>query len=350
MAPIYQLSKESMLDLSHRKTQIVATIGPASESEETLKELIGAGLNVARFNTKHNLPEWHQERILRVRKVAKELGTDTKVLLDLQGPEVRIAIPGGTPFDVKKDEQIAVVSDAGDQQRVIVVPADVISSMEVGHQILLADGACEFTVTEKTADYLKVACTYDCTVKQSKTMNTPGVVLNMPALTEKDLSYITSLHDTAIDYVALSFVRTAADIANLRAKLAENRITAQIVAKIENQTAIENLDEIIAAADAVMVARGDLGVELPFYEVPHWQKIIIQKCNAANKFVITATQMLLSMVENPRPTRAEVSDVANAVYDHTNAVMLSEETTIGKFPVKVVQTQAMIVAYHEQFV
>lgn len=339
-----------MIDVSHRKTQLVATIGPASESQAVLAELIQVGLNIARFNTKHNLPEWHQERMLRVKKVAADLHADTKVLLDLQGPEVRIAIPAGEPFEVKKDEEIAFVSDKAATGKKVIVPADVISSLEVGHQILLADGACEFTITQKNDQGLLAKCNYDCTVKQSKTMNTPGVVLNMPSLTEKDLSYLTSLQGTEIDYVALSFVRSAADIEMLRGKLAEFHITGQIVAKIENQEAIDNLDEIIAAADAVMVARGDLGVELPFYEVPHWQKVIIQKCNAANKFVITATQMLLSMIENPRPTRAEVSDIANAVYDGTNAVMLSEETTIGKYPVKAVQTQAMIVAYHEQFV
>ncbi len=339
-----------MLDLSHRKTQVVATIGPVSDSEEVLKELIQAGLGIARFNTKHNLPEWHQERMLRVKKVAKEMGASTKVLLDLQGPEVRISIPNGTPFDVKKDEEIKFVSNQSTEERTVIVPADVVESLNVGNSVLLADGSCEFEITKKEDGLFVAKCLYDCTVKQSKTMNTPGVVLNMPSLTEKDMSYLTSLAGTEIDYVALSFVRSAADITNLRNKLKENNISAQICAKIENQKAIDNLDEIIAASDAVMVARGDLGVELPFYEVPHWQKVIIKKSNAANKFVITATQMLLSMIENPRPTRAEVNDIANAVYDGTNAVMLSEGTTIGKFPVKAVQTQAMIVAYHEQFV
>lgn len=339
-----------MLDLSQRKTQIVATIGPVSESEEQLKEMIQAGMNIARFNTKHNLPEWHQERMLRVKKVAADLGTDTKVLLDLQGPEVRIALSNGDSFEVKKGEEVRFVSKASNDLRTVVVPADVIASLSVGNQILLADGSCEFNITKKENDELVAVCLYDCTVKQSKTMNTPGVVLNLPALTEKDMTYLTSLNGTTIDFVALSFVRDAKDIENLRSKLSENNITAKICAKIENQKAIENLDEIIAASDAVMVARGDLGVELPFYEVPHWQKIIIKKCNEANKFVITATQMLLSMIENPRPSRAEVNDIANAVYDGTNAVMLSEESTIGKFPVKAVQTQAMIVAYHEQFV
>lgn len=339
-----------MVDPTQRKTQIVATIGPVSESEETIAELIKGGMNIARFNTKHNLPEWHQERMLRIKKVAKELGADTKVLLDLQGPEVRIKLTNGDSFEVLKDEEIYFVSSESSDEKSVLVPTDVIESLSIGNQVLLADGSCEFVITKKEAGILTAKCAYDCTVKQSKTMNTPGVVLNMPALTEKDMSYISSLSGTEIDFVALSFVRTASDIENLRAKLKEHNISAQICAKIENQKAIDNLDEIIASADAVMVARGDLGVELPFYEVPHWQKIIIQKCNAANKFVITATQMLLSMIESPRPTRAEVSDIANSVYDGTNAVMLSEESTIGKFPVKAVQTQALIVAYHEQFV
>jgi pyruvate kinase len=181
-------------------------------------------------------------------------------------------------------------------------------------------------------------------------MNTPGVVLEMPSLLPKDLEYIEGAKSENIEYIALSFVRDRRDIEQLRSELVARNMNSQIVAKIENQAAIDNLAEIIASADAIMVARGDLGVEVPYYEVPHWQKFIIQECRKANKMVITATQMLLSMTQSPRPTRAEVSDVANAVYDGTSAVMLSEESASGLFPVKSVETQAQIVAYHEKFV
>jgi pyruvate kinase len=333
-----------------RQTQIVATIGPSSESEEQLKEMINAGLNIARFNTKHNLPDWHREHIARVNKVAQEMNAPVKVLLDLQGPEVRITVPQ-TTFALQKDETAQFVSnEQTTAEKTIVVPSHVIESLQVGNQILLEDGKCDLTVVEKQGEMLVAKANYACQISTRKTMNTPGVVLNMPALIDRDTEFIVATQHEKVDYVALSFVRDKNDIDLLRNELAKYNLHPQIIAKIENQKAIDNIDEIIAEADAIMVARGDLGVEVPYYEVPHWQKVVIKKSRAANKFVITATQMLLSMVNNPRPTRAEVNDVANAVYDGTNAVMLSEETAMGKYPVKTVETQAKIVEYHEQFV
>ncbi len=341
-----------MLDLSNRKTKIVATIGPASESEEKIKEIIEAGMNIARFNTKHNVPEWHVERMRRIKKVAKELGADIKVLLDLQGPEVRVNVLNTDSFEVKKGDKIFFTSEMETTEpNAVNIPADVITSLNIGNQISMQDGASEFVITEKSETTLRAEAVYDCKVSTRKTFNTPGVVLNMPSLLPKDIEYIdAATEEGLVDYIGLSFVRNAKDIEILRAELDKRNMKSQIVGKIENQAAIDNLDEIIAASDAIMVARGDLAVEVPFYEVPRHQKIIIKKCNEAKKFVITATQMLLSMMENPRPTRAETSDIANAVYDGTDAVMLSEESAMGKWAVRAVQTQAMIVAYHEKFV
>jgi pyruvate kinase len=334
-----------------RRTKIVATIGPASESESVLTEVIQAGLNIARFNTKHNQPEWHVEKMRLVKDVAKKLGVEVPILLDLQGPEIRTNTLNSASFIVKKGEIIKFTAQlTPETPNAVEVPQQVVDSLNVGNQILLADGACEFKVVEKTADALMAEALYYCEVKPRKTMNTPGVVLDMPSLLPKDVEYIDAAKSEGVEYIALSFVRDSKDIQQLREELNKRNMNSKIVAKIENQAAIDNLAEIIAAADAVMVARGDLGVEVPYYEVPHWQKVIIADCRKANKFVITATQMLLSMTSNPRPTRAEVSDVANAVYDKTDAVMLSEESASGMFPVKAVETQAQIVAYHEQFV
>lgn len=331
-------------------TKIVATIGPVTETEEVLEQLAIAGMNVARFNTKHSDPEWHNERLRRVKTVAKKLGQPIATLLDLQGPEIRIVLPEEKPFPVKRGDAVTFTSDEKhDAKHFALVPQVVIESLSIGDQVLLEDGACEFTVVEKAGSYIMAQAMMACEVKHRKTMNTPGVVLDMPSLTERDYLYLDGVDPKIIDYVGLSFVRNARDIAILREELAKRKIDADVIAKIENQEAVDNLDEIIAAADAVMVARGDLGVEVPFQELAYWQKNIIIKCRDAAKPVITATQMLKSMVNDPRPSRAEVSDVANAIYDGTDAVMLSDETTIGEYPVKAVQTQAIIAEFNEEY-
>lgn len=331
-------------------TKLVATIGPATDSEETLKELSNAGMNVARFNTKHSDPEWHNERIQRVHKVSQELNRPIAVLLDLQGPEIRINLPGEQSFDVEAGEAVTLASsEDGVSPKTMIVPKEVIEGVEIGSQILLEDGACEFEIVEKKGNVAIAKAALACTVKHRKTMNTPRLVLPMPALTDRDYAYLNGVDMTMVDYVGLSFVRNAADIENLRKELNAKNSTAGIIAKIENQTALDNLDEIIEASDAVMVARGDLGVEVPYQELIHWQRTIITKCRQASKPVITATEMLKSMVEKPRPTRAEVSDVAHAIYDGTDAIMLSDETTIGKYPVKAVQTQANIASFNEPY-
>ena len=329
-------------------TKIVATLGPATETEEIMEALINAGMNVARFNTKHGTPEWHLERIHRVKKVAKKLNKSIGVLLDLQGPEIRINTKDGASFEVKENDLIKFTSELPGEKE-MNIPTNVVEAIQIGDMVSIDDGICEFEVVEKDKTSLTVKVLGDYTIKHRKTMNTPGIVIDMPSLIENDLVQLDNMTDNDIDFVGLSFVRDTKDIAILRDELKKRNLHTDVVAKIENQTAIDNLDEIIEASDAVMVARGDLAVEVPFERLTYYQKMIIEKCRIAGKPVITATQMLESMTFNPRPTRAEVSDVANAIYDGTDAVMLSGETTLGKYPVKCVATQAKISAYNEPF-
>ncbi len=332
----------------NKLTKIVATIGPATDSEEILADLLKAGMNIARFNTKHSTPEWHDERIKRVHAASQQTGIPMGVLLDLQGPEVRIDVPGEQSFSVKQDEIVTFSSDPqSGADNLVIIPQNVIETLSVDNLVLLDDGACEFVISKKGKNYLEATVVHDCKIGHRKTMNTPGVILDMPSLTDRDMSYLDGVDLKNVDFVGLSFVRDKADIDILKAELKKRNSDAKIIAKIENQAAIDNLDEIIENSDVIMVARGDLGVEVAFQELTHWQKVMIEKCRIAAKPVITATQMLKSMVTNPRPTRAEVSDVAHAIYDGTDAVMLSEETTIGEYPVRAVEVQAKIAEYNE---
>lgn len=332
----------------NKLTKIVATIGPATETEEILENLINAGMDVARFNTKHGTPEWHLERIHRVKSVAKKLGKSVGVLLDLQGPEIRINTKGGESFEVKENELIKFTSKEP-LEKEMNIPSNVVEAIQIGDTVSIDDGVCEFEITAKDKESLTVKVLGDYTIKHRKTMNTPGIVIDMPSLIENDLVQLDNMTDSDIDFVGLSFVRDTKDIAILRDELKKRNLHTDVISKIENQAALDNLDEIIEASDAIMVARGDLAVEVPFERLAYYQKMIIEKCRTAGKPVITATQMLESMTFSPRPTRAEVSDVANAIYDGTDAVMLSGETTLGKYPVKCVETQARIASYNEPF-
>jgi pyruvate kinase len=335
---------------AERKTKIVATIGPTSESEEIIRQLITAGMDFARFNTKHNEPTWHIERIQRVRKVAAEMGKNIPILLDLQGPEVRITILNSDQFEIKKDEEIVFTSqEKHEHPRAVFIPQEVINSMKAGDMMSIGDGLCELRVQTRQDTELHATAIDNYTIKTRKTLNTPGVILDTPSLLEKDIGFLDALKAQNIEMVALSFVRDTRDIAQLRESLTVRGMNAAIVSKIENRRAIENFDEIAQGSDVIMVARGDLGIEIPYYEVPHWQKEMIKKCKSLGKPVITATQMLLSMANSPMPTRAEVSDVANAVYDGSTAVMLSEETAQGSYPARSVAVQEQIVSFHEQF-
>jgi len=327
----------------------VATIGPATQSEEIIRQLIENGMNVARFNTKHSTPEWHLERIKRVHQIAKEMGQPIAILLDLQGPEIRINLLNGKAFVVTKDQVITFCSDQDEPKpNQPQIPQDVIDALSVDDSILIDDGLGEFIIESKAGSCLQARALSNFEVGHRKTLNTPGVTINLPALIEQDIKHLDAATNDLVDYIGLSFVRNAQDIEILRAELKKRNLTQDIVAKIENQSAIDHLEEIIIASDAVMVARGDLAVEISFQKLTYWQKTIIHQCRQHAKPVITATQMLKSMVDHPRPTRAEVSDVANAIYDGTDAVMLSEETTIGKYPVEAVATQAIIAEFNEQ--
>ena len=331
-----------------KSTKIVATIGPATESEEIIKDLISAGMNVARFNTKHGTPQWHQERMKRVKKVAKEMGTSIGILLDLQGPEIRITLPTDDAFPVTPGDKVTFTSDEKNKTaKTPYIPQIVVDTLEVGHEVSIDDGIGQFEVVEKHADYIVCSAQGTFEVKQRKTLNTPGILIDLPSLIPADLVQLDGANNDLVDFIGLSFVRNKEDIFALKKEMKARGLEADVIAKIENQAAIENFDEILDHSEAIMVARGDLAVEVPFEELAHWQKELIRKSREKGKPVITATQMLKSMVDNPVPTRAEVTDVANAIYDGTDAVMLSEETTIGNFPVKAVATQAKIAAFNE---
>lgn len=331
-------------------TKIVATIGPATESEEVIEKLIRAGMNVARFNTKHNDPQWHSSTMWKVRHVAERLGVPVALLLDLQGPEIRINLANNQEINVTNGQEVVFVSEStfGETESP-KIPQIVIDSLSEGRKILIDDGLGEFEIVHRGGDrlYTRALCSF--TIKNRKTLNTPGVMVELPSLIESDIVQLENAKNNGleIEYVGLSFVRNGNDIAVLREKLNEIGLSSAIVAKIENQSSINHLEEIIDIADSIMIARGDLAVELPFQELTYWQKMIIKMCREKAKPVITATQMLKSMVDSPRPTRAEVSDVANAIYDATDAVMLSEETTVGQYPAEAVETQALIASFNE---
>ncbi len=333
-----------------KKTKIVATIGPASDSTKMITDLILAGVNVFRFNMKHADIPWHVERVGLVRKIEKALQIPVGILIDLQGPEIRIKTQGGEKIEVKKGETILFVSEfRADEQRQIRIPRrEVMKTLQVGDGFSIDDGMVKFKITEKMdhLGFMAVAAN-NFVIGNNKGLNTPGIDIPLPSLTKDDLLKLDAMRKLEVDFVALSFCRTKKDILTLKRELRERKMHVDVVAKIENKKAVENVDEIIEEADVIMVARGDLGVELPVEQISYVQKLLIAKARAARKPVITATQMLQSMVENPIPTRAEVSDVANAIYDGTDAVMLSSETTSGKYPLETVECMANIARYNE---
>lgn len=331
-----------------KNTKIVATIGPASDTEEKIASLLQAGVNVFRFNMKHGTVEWHTERIQRAQKVADSLGIPVGILIDLQGPEIRIETLEQKPLVVEKDEIFFMAVDFVEGKKSIRVPDErVIEGLQVGDAVLIDDGFMEFDVVEKVGGVLHLKAMESYSIGHRKGMNLPGVHIQLASLIDSDLLKLDMAAQEHVDFVALSFVRDTEDIRILREEMAKRNIDAQVVAKIENAKATQNLDEIIAVSDAIMVARGDLGIEVPFEEISYWQKTMIHKCRLAGKPVITATQMLQSMIEAPRPTRAEVSDVANAIFDGTDAIMLSGESAQGKYPALSVATMRRIAEFNE---
>ncbi|WMT39548.1 pyruvate kinase [Paenibacillus sp. D2_2] len=328
-----------------RKTKIVCTIGPSSESLENTKKLIMAGMNVARLNFSHGDFEEHGNRIKTIRQASKELGKTIAILLDTKGPEIRTGKLLEEPIELVQDEFITLTTEEilGDKNRISITYKELPGDVKVGSTILIDDGLIGLTVEEVQGTEIKCRIVNGGTIKSKKGVNVPGVNISLPGITEKDANDIKFGVEQGIDFIAASFVRKANDVLEIR-KLLEsmNATHIQIISKIENQQGVDNLDEILEVSDGLMVARGDLGVEIPAEDVPLVQKLMIEKCNRVGKPVITATQMLDSMQRNPRPTRAEASDVANAILDGTDAIMLSGETAAGKYPVESVQTMSRI--------
>lgn len=328
-----------------RKTKIVCTIGPASESQENLKKLLEAGMNVARLNFSHGDFEEHGARIRNLRSASAETGKVAAILLDTKGPEIRTGKLKEEPIELVQDKHIILTTEEilGDADRISVTYSNLPRDVAVGSTILIDDGLIGLTVVDIRGTEIECRIVNGGTIKSKKGVNVPGVKISLPGITEKDANDIVFGIEQGVDFIAASFVRKASDVMEIRELLERHNAShIQIISKIENQEGVDNLDEILEVSDGLMVARGDLGVEIPAEDVPVVQKQMIKKCNIVGKPVITATMMLDSMQRNPRPTRAEASDVANAVFDGTDAVMLSGETAAGKYPVESVQTMARI--------
>jgi pyruvate kinase len=328
-----------------RRTKIVCTIGPASESLDNLKKLMNAGMNVARLNFSHGDYEEHGARIRNIREACSETGNIVAILLDTKGPEIRTGKLREEPIELVQDKHIILTTEEvlGDTERISVTYKDLPRDVHVGSTILVDDGLIGMTVVDVRGSEIECRIVNGGQLKSKKGVNVPGVKIKLPGITEKDANDIVFGIQQNVDFIAASFVRKASDVMEIRELLERhNAPHIQIISKIENQEGVDNLDEILEVSDGLMVARGDLGVEIPAEDVPIVQKQMIKKCNLVGKPVITATMMLDSMQRNPRPTRAESSDVANAVFDGTDAVMLSGETAAGKYPVESVQTMARI--------
>ncbi len=327
-----------------RQTKIVATLGPASDNPEIIEEMITAGVNVFRFNASHGTHEEHLRRLNLVREVAADIGRAIACLLDLQGPKIRLGkfANGSETLEEGGEFTITVEEVLGTRAKASTNFTNLVNDAGPGERILLNDGAVELRVIEVSGPDVRCQVVKGGVVGDSKGINLPNVAVSAPSLTEKDLNDLGFAVGQGFDFVALSFVRTPDDVRELREELRKRDSRMPIIAKIERPQAWDNLEGILTETDGVMVARGDLGVEMDLARVPHIQKSIIERARWHNRFVITATQMLESMVESATPTRAEVSDVANAIFDGTDAVMLSAETSVGKFPIDAVRMMAKI--------
>ncbi len=328
-----------------KKTKIICTMGPNTNDKNLMTSLAKNGMNIARFNFSHGSHDEHKGRLDLLKEVRKEVGLPIAALLDTKGPEIRTGLlKDGKKVTLKEGQTYTLTINeiVGDETICYINYDGLNKDVTVGNKILIDDGLIELKVTSVNDTDIVCKVINGGELGERKGVNVPNVKIHLPALTEKDKDDILFGISQGFDFIAASFVRTADAILEIRKILDEYDSSIQIIAKIENAEGIENLDEIIAVSDGIMVARGDMGVEIPMQEVPHIQKTIIRKCNTACKPVITATQMLDSMIRNPRPTRAEVTDVANAVYDGTDAVMLSGETAMGKYPLEALKTMAQI--------
>lgn len=333
-----------------RKTKIICTIGPASEDAGQLRQMISAGMNVARLNFSHGANDEHKRRMERVREAARELERPVAIMLDTKGPEIRTGLLEEGQVCLQAGQRFVLTSREikGDENGVQVSYAPLAREVGKGSIILLSDGLISLQVEESRGEDLICTVVNGGVLGEKKGINVPGVRINMPFLSQKDIDDIHFGIDQEVDFIAASFVRSAEDVLEIRRILEEKNAVIDIIAKIESQGAVDNLEDIIKVADGIMVARGDLGVEIPAEDVPLVQRKIVAQCNAAGKIVIVATQMLDSMINNPRPTRAEVSDVANAIFEGADAIMLSGETAAGKYPLAAVETMARIAKRAEE--
>ena len=327
-----------------RKTKIVCTLGPATDQKEILRGMMKAGMNVARFNFSHGTHEEHKKRLDELKRLRRELDLPVATMLDTRGPEIRLKTFAGGRAELKTGQEFTLTTEdvVGSSSRCSVTYRDLPGDVSAGGTILLDDGLIRLTILSVSGTEIRCRVENGGIVKDRKGVNLPGVHLSLPFISTQDREDILFGVEQDFDFLSASFVRSAQDILELRHLLNSVHSTIRIIAKIENQDGVTNLAEILSVADGIMVARGDMGVEIDFTEIPIIQKDIISQCAAAGKPVITATQMLDSMMENPRPTRAEITDVANAIYDGTSAIMLSGETAAGKYPLEAVRTMDAI--------
>ena len=331
-----------------RRTKIVATIGPASDSPEMLMQLAKAGMNVARLNFSHGTKDEHLLRIQRIRRIEDELGAPIAVLQDLPGPKIRIGPMSATVNLSPGDRFVFTTRDVpGDANEVTLAHPELVEQARPEQRVFVDDGQLEFAVESATRTDIVTRVVVGGRLSAHKGVNMPGAKLSLPSVTESDIEDLRFGLENDVDWVAASFIRSARDLAPVREIIKGSAKLVRLIAKIEKREAVEDIEAIIEAADGIMVARGDLGVEMPIEEVPVVQKTIIRKCGQAGKPVITATQMLESMTHNRRPTRAEVTDVANAIFDGTDAIMLSGETAVGEFPVDTVEMMSRIACQAE---
>jgi pyruvate kinase len=339
------------MKLSYNRTKIVATMGPASSKKDVLLAMVKAGVNVCRLNFSHGRPEDHQKTIDLIREINEQYKTNIAILADLQGPKIRIGLvkDGGIHLVNGKHINITTNEAIGDENNIYITYDTFPQDVQANEIILLDDGKLQLKVIETNRkDNVLCEIVHGGILTSRKGVNLPNTKVSIPSLTEEDLTNLQFALQNDVEWIGLSFVRTGEDIVELKRIISRSGKASRVIAKVEKPEAIDNIDDIIAATDGVMVARGDLGVEMPLEEVPLLQKMIARKCRAASKPVIVATQMLESMITTPRPTRAEVNDVANSVLDGADAVMLSGETSVGEFPVIVIETMAKIVRNVEE--
>jgi len=335
--------------VAYNKTKIVATVGPASNTKDMLRALVEEGVDVFRLNFSHGTHDDHQKVINFVREINQELGTSVSLLQDLQGPKIRVQeVEPGIVVERGSELVITTRQQLGNHEVVSTSYTNLPNDVSAGDTILVDDGKIELKVKEVRETEVVTEVVHGGPLKSRKGINLPFTKVSAPSLTEKDLKDLDFGIKNNLDWIALSFVRRAADIRQMRDILEKNNSTARIVAKIEKPEALSNIDEILSLTDAVMVARGDLGVEIWLEEVPMVQKMLVEKCNLLGKPVIVATQMMESMIDNPRPTRAETNDVANAVMDGADALMLSAETAAGKYPLEVVRSMVRTISSVEK--